>query len=63
MTPQTFSCFKLDRVEVKNVFVVVLLFSFFLLSNSPGFLMLDVDNCGFLLWPSENNQKQEQDQF
>ena len=24
MTPQTFSCFKLDRVEVKNVFVVVL---------------------------------------
>ena len=24
MTPQTFSCFKLDRVEVKNVFVVAL---------------------------------------
>ena len=25
MTPQTLSCLKLDRVEVKNVFVVVLL--------------------------------------
>ena len=29
MTPQTFSCFKLDRIEVKNVFVVVLFCSAF----------------------------------
>ena len=35
----------------------------FILSNSPGFLMLGVDNCGFMLCPSENNQNQQQGQF
>ena len=34
-----------------------------ILSNSPGFLMLGVDNCGFMLCPSENNQNQQQGQF
>ena len=33
------------------------------LSYSPGFLMLSVDNCGFMLCPSENNQKKQQGQF
>ena len=43
MTPQTFSCFKLDRVEVKNVFVVVLfclVFSFCQIALAFLFWML-----------------------
>ena len=66
MTPQTFSCCETDHVEV---ICLVVLFCLDYpsykckLSNSPGFLMLGVDNCGFMLCPSENNQNQQQGQF
>ena len=66
MTPQTFSCCEADRVEL--ICLVVLFCLDFpsykcKLSNSPGILMLGVDNCGFMLCPSENNQNQQQGQF